>query len=82
MYTWKRGRTSIIQQPIVLDGLPSTDEWIIRTKESILRVDYAWVNSLDKVVRNHKWHKVEMKVIMDNLMKFKVYFFFQFGNCL
>lgn len=47
----KRASKSVIHQPIVLDELPSDDEWITEVEEPVLPASNTWINSLDRASR-------------------------------
>ena len=41
----------MIQSPIVLDDLPSDDEWIAEIEDHVLPSDGQWLNALDRAAR-------------------------------
>ena len=42
---------TMIQSPIVLDDLPSDDEWIAEIEDHVLPSDGQWLNALDRAAR-------------------------------
>ncbi|KMT03880.1 hypothetical protein BVRB_8g187800 [Beta vulgaris subsp. vulgaris] len=49
----KQQQQPVIQETIVLDDLPSDDEWITERDEPLLPHDETWLNVLDRAARRY-----------------------------
>ncbi|XP_074274145.1 uncharacterized protein LOC141597770 [Silene latifolia] len=47
----KKQKRAIIQESIILEDLPSDDEWITEREEPLLPFDGAWLNALDRAAK-------------------------------